>query len=262
MLHIGKNDLKILDLGDILASGLSLKTAQSIIVTEILEAFGADSAVFFLRDPKTFSLSKEKTAFINLASQYVDQYITHYSQIDPFIKAAPRAYAYRDIDIMPHRDIQRFEFYQDFMKPQKIQHAVFINMYDDDHIIGQISISRLCDRSHSFSREDLFRAQVLAKLLSLSLKYRKLQERCTACDKLAMENLRNGGLAQERWCLTPKETQIVRCILQGFTNNEICTRLNISLNTVTTHIRHIFEKIDVTSRTKLIHRIMTINSFQ
>ena len=37
----------------------------------------------------------------------------------------------------------------------------------------------------------------------------------------------------------------------GLTNREIAGRLFVTTNTVETHLRHIFQKLDVTSRTQL-----------
>lgn len=48
--------------------------------------------------------------------------------------------------------------------------------------------------------------------------------------------------------LTTKETQIAVLLKEGYTNNKISQELNISINTVKTHIKHIYEKLDVKDR--------------
>lgn len=60
------------------------------------------------------------------------------------------------------------------------------------------------------------------------------------------------------WKLTPKETEIVRHICRGLTNKEISSHLGVSLPTVATHVQHIFEKMGVTSRTKLIFKMRSV----
>ncbi|HEX7475613.1 MAG TPA: helix-turn-helix transcriptional regulator, partial [Dehalococcoidales bacterium] len=52
--------------------------------------------------------------------------------------------------------------------------------------------------------------------------------------------------------LTPKETEIARCIGQGMSNKEISGALLIGLPTVATHVQHIFKKLGVKRRTQLI----------
>jgi DNA-binding NarL/FixJ family response regulator len=50
--------------------------------------------------------------------------------------------------------------------------------------------------------------------------------------------------------LTEAETRVLRLVAEGLANEEIAAALNLSVNTVKTHIRHIFEKINVSDRTQ------------
>lgn len=54
--------------------------------------------------------------------------------------------------------------------------------------------------------------------------------------------------------LTPRETELLQLISDGLSNQQIADVLNITINTVKGHIKHIFSKIDVRSRTQAVAR--------
>lgn len=48
--------------------------------------------------------------------------------------------------------------------------------------------------------------------------------------------------------LTTKEKEIAKLLKEGYTNNKISQELNISINTVKTHIKKVYEKLNVKDR--------------
>lgn len=52
--------------------------------------------------------------------------------------------------------------------------------------------------------------------------------------------------------LSPREGEVMALICQGLTNEDITTRAFITMNTVKTHIRSLYRKIDVTTRSQAV----------
>ena len=56
----------------------------------------------------------------------------------------------------------------------------------------------------------------------------------------------------KRYRLTKKEREYITLLLKGYKNKEIAERLNVSKNTVRTHIYNIFTKCEVNSKHELL----------
>lgn len=64
--------------------------------------------------------------------------------------------------------------------------------------------------------------------------------------------------SERRWqwdTLTPREMEVAQLAAQGKRNSEIACDLHISKPTVETHLKHIYRKLNIRSRTELSHLI-------
>lgn len=61
-----------------------------------------------------------------------------------------------------------------------------------------------------------------------------------------------GGAVPPDWGLTDREEEILRSVQRGLSNQEIADELVISTNTVKTHLRAVFDKSGIRSRTGLM----------
>jgi DNA-binding CsgD family transcriptional regulator len=54
--------------------------------------------------------------------------------------------------------------------------------------------------------------------------------------------------------ISDREFEVLQCLAQGLSNEEIATRLFISLNTVKTHLSNLYFKLDVKRRTQAVEK--------
>jgi DNA-binding NarL/FixJ family response regulator len=65
----------------------------------------------------------------------------------------------------------------------------------------------------------------------------------------------NKDAVENTQVLTPKEKEILRGLAKGLRYKEIASELNIGFETVRSHVRNIYEKLQVQSRTEALNKI-------
>ena len=65
------------------------------------------------------------------------------------------------------------------------------------------------------------------------------------------------GVIDQEYNMTKREMEIIQCVCEGLTNNEIAEKVFISPVTVETHMRNIFQKMGVRNRTQLASRMQS-----
>ena len=56
--------------------------------------------------------------------------------------------------------------------------------------------------------------------------------------------------------LTEREEEILSMLAKGYANKEISSKMNVSMSTVRTHLRHIYDKLHVRSRTEAVLKFL------
>jgi DNA-binding CsgD family transcriptional regulator len=108
-------------------------------------------------------------------------------------------------------------------------------------------------REHSFAYRAFTPEQVLARREARGMQsYAKGFER--SADNRAFERVVQ-RVAQNR-NLSRREAQVALCCVEGLTNAEIGSRLQVTEQTVKFHLRHIFIKFGVKRRAELISRLL------
>jgi DNA-binding NarL/FixJ family response regulator len=58
---------------------------------------------------------------------------------------------------------------------------------------------------------------------------------------------------------TPRESAVIACLKKGGSNQTIADEMGVSLNTVKTHLKNIFNKMAVKSRQELLVKLLKRN---
>ncbi len=61
----------------------------------------------------------------------------------------------------------------------------------------------------------------------------------------------------EKARLTPREEEVLALLSKGFANKEIADKMSVSYETVRDHLKHIYEKLHVHSRTEAVARFLS-----
>jgi NarL family two-component system response regulator LiaR len=67
---------------------------------------------------------------------------------------------------------------------------------------------------------------------------------------VVVKYLSGGERAPQKEEITDRELEVIRLVAQGMTNDQIAQRLHLSKRTVEAHLTHIFNKLNVCSRTE------------
>jgi len=73
-----------------------------------------------------------------------------------------------------------------------------------------------------------------------------------------LQGAKQPGKRTKPTLLTHRETEILELIAMGYRNNEIADKLFISYHTVVNHVRNIYDKLAVSSRSQAIRKASQI----
>ena len=66
------------------------------------------------------------------------------------------------------------------------------------------------------------------------------------------------GIGDKQNLLTPREQEVLDCLAQGLPYKQIGDQIGLSINTIRTHLRHIYEKLHVQSRTEAVAKYLRL----
>lgn len=204
------------------------------------------SQAYFIVFDKNQEINCEKSSFYNVTEENKNKYINYFYNIDyvSYIFNFSQPITFKDTDIMTDDLREKTEFYQGFLLPQNIPYGGGILFVKEDMILGLFNLFRSKELGDITQRELSILGIIkdhLNNILSSIIKSKTDYE---------IKNIKAKYLKQ--YNLSKRETEILKLLINGSSNNEISEILCISTSTVKKHVYNIFNKIGINSRLELI----------
>ena len=126
--------------------------------------------------------------------------------------------------------------------------VIILTNYDDPKYVEQ----SIHAGAHGFLLKDVERADLISAIQDVANDREIMDYKIVKKVFLSIKNKRTGSLADEELSLTKRELEILECLAQGYSDKEIASSLYISEHTSRTHIRNIYHKMDVHSRSQAV----------
>lgn len=236
-LTVNKVLLELYDISDI-----TIFANRVLRIFRMLIPYSKGYFIIFDEEEK---INREYSSFLEMDEEIYDIYIDNYYEKD-YLKyvfdISNHTVTYRDTDIMDEGMRRKTDFYREFLSPNDIPYGAGVLLCREGKNIGVMNYFRnrmLGD----FSDKDMFILDILKEHLSHMLLRLMKQD--------VPDSRQRYKKAAVLYGLSEREEEVLFCMLENMSNGEIAEKLCISLSTVKKHVYHIFEKMNVNTRTQM-----------
>lgn len=203
---------------------------------------------YFIVFDEEGEICRELSSFLEMDEKIYETYVNSYYEKDYLryvFDISNHTLTYRDTDIMEEELRKKTDFYREFLHPNNIPYGAGVVLRREGRSIGVMNYFRN-NLLGDFSDKEMFILDVLKEHLSHMLFRLMVQQKSLSQDKsdILKKTAAMYGLSE-------REKEVISCILNGMSNAEIAESMSISLSTVKKHVYHIFEKMQVNTRTQL-----------
>ncbi|MDD3218910.1 MAG: helix-turn-helix transcriptional regulator [Lachnospiraceae bacterium] len=203
-----------------------------------------DSADFFLADTVHHKGLVEPVTFNCDGNRVAQMDEEDYSR---GIMYSGKSIVYRETDIISDEKRVKTQYYQAIYRPNNWHYSLQMILGKDKEFLGVITFYRTIGKDN-FSYDDIFMLDMLKDHLSYRLwEVHEVEEK--SAGKLTVSQ------AAEQYHLTKREHTILRKLMDGQENDDICVDLSISVNTLKKHILNIYRKLEINNRVQLFKMV-------
>jgi len=176
----------------------------------------------------------------NIDAAVERNYQSRFQELDPL---NPALYAASDTRVacideqISETNLLASEYYREFMQPLAHRHVADMFFRRGRDIIAVLTMIR-ASALGPFAATELELLRKVQPFLEFALNTVYLPRRYGQRDRI-----------QKGYQLTDRELDVVELIVAGASNKLIARQLGLSLATVKTHLQHVFQKLEVSSRT-------------
>jgi len=131
-------------------------------------------------------------------------------------------------------------------KKPEVQFLMYTNFEDDQKVFDALRAG-----ANGYVVKN---ANIQSIIQSISEVYRGGSPMSRSIARKVIESFHSTGLKDIKYNLSKRESEILQLLAKGFRYKEIADKLFISTETVRTHIRNIYSKLQVQSRTDAINK--------
>ena len=210
------------------------------ILEQIKMLIDFDSADFYLSSP-----DGEKKLVSPVFFNCDDDMSDKYEELDYSrgILYSGKTLIYRETDIISDEKRVETDYYKNVYKPNNWHYSLQMVIAKNKEMVGCITFYRTIGKDN-FEYDDIFILDILKDHLAYRL-YKQKQSGDMTGDKLTVQ------AATEKYNLTNREHDVLKLLMEGKSNERICTELIITDNTLKKHVLNIYRKLGINNRVGL-----------
>lgn len=158
-----------------------------------------------------------------------------------------KSLVYRLSDMIPQDEWRQTGLYKDVYRINNWQYSLQMVVCKEGHFLGMITLYRTIGKD-DFVYDDITIVDMLKDHMAYRLE-RSRREQGDDGGKMTIT------AAVQEYALTKREETILRLLLAGLSNDEICQKLVISINTLKKHVLNIYRKLGIRNRVQMFKMI-------
>lgn len=251
-MNLSSSETKLLaELFGDLSDEYSTESLRETVAPKILRLMNAQYFASYIWDAGANCFSRRVA--VNMSDANLDTYERHFQFCDPITPVLQRRRKATSVsEIMPRDRFLKTEFFNDFLARDGLHYGVNYFAYTGGTNVGDLRIWRNRN-GEDFSRRDLEILNTIGPAYTNALRRAHLREG-SGNPEIVMSAALDRAVLQ--YGLTRRERAIYSSVLLGLSDKEIAEVRGISFTTVRTHLKHIYEKMGVSNRTRLLAKLL------